>query len=188
VVCPGRVKKLTLAVLTAKLKAVTQRPTKQLGEIIRLFQPETVLKWHRERVRRKWHYRRGHSGGRPRTKAELEALAVQFVRENADGGCGKLEGEVALNVTTGIVANLIQNWHQSKPEVRRALGNSVFEYLVYDLNSQRIVDFKLTPWAELLMQLKVTFEADKKGTPASLTSRGVVRRAWRDSNPRHLAP
>jgi hypothetical protein len=78
---PERAEKLTLAVLAAKLKMVTQRPTKQLGETLRLFQPETVLKWHRELVHRKWRYRRGSSGGRPRTKAELEALVVQFVRE-----------------------------------------------------------------------------------------------------------
>ena len=48
---PERVEKLTPAVLVAKLKMVAQRPTRQLGEIIRLLQPETVLKWHRELVR-----------------------------------------------------------------------------------------------------------------------------------------
>ncbi len=70
---PERVEKLTLAILAAKLKNITQRPTTQLGDIIRLFQPETVLKWHRELVRRKWRYHRGKSSGRPRTSAELEA-------------------------------------------------------------------------------------------------------------------
>src|SRR5688572_2301522 len=91
---PERVEKLTLALLAAKLKGLTQPPTKQLGEVIRLFQPETVLKWHRELVRHKWHYKRGRAGGRPRTRAELEALVVQFVRENVDWGYGKLEGEL----------------------------------------------------------------------------------------------
>lgn len=41
---PERVEKLTLAIVAAKLKSITNRPTKHLGEIIRLFQPETVLK------------------------------------------------------------------------------------------------------------------------------------------------
>ena len=59
---PERVEKLTLAILAAKLKSITKCPTKHLGEIICLFLPETVLKWHRELARRKWCYRRGTSG------------------------------------------------------------------------------------------------------------------------------
>jgi hypothetical protein len=51
---PSRGEKLTLAVLTTKLKARTGRTTKELGEIIRVVQPETILKWHRELVRQKW--------------------------------------------------------------------------------------------------------------------------------------
>jgi hypothetical protein len=42
-----QVEKLTLAVFTARLKEITNRSVKELGEIIRLFQPETVLRWHR---------------------------------------------------------------------------------------------------------------------------------------------
>src|SRR5689334_10285006 len=90
--------------------------------------------------------------------------------------------EVALKLTTDMVANLIQNWHQSKPEVRRAFAHSVFDYLGYDLDSRRIVDFKLTPWAELLMQLKVTFKANNKNTFASDVSKSVLRCAWRGSS------
>ena len=42
------VEKLTLAVFTARLKEITNRSAKDLGEIIQLFQPETVFGWHRE--------------------------------------------------------------------------------------------------------------------------------------------
>ena len=48
---PTRVEKLTLAILTYKFKHVTNRTTNQLRGIIRIFQPETVLRWHRELVR-----------------------------------------------------------------------------------------------------------------------------------------
>src|SRR5438094_9657407 len=44
----SKVEKLTVAVLAAKLKATTKQSTAGLREVIRLFQPETVLKWHRE--------------------------------------------------------------------------------------------------------------------------------------------
>ena len=44
-VCATRFEKLTLAVIAARLKELTHRSASQLGEFIRLFQPETVLGW-----------------------------------------------------------------------------------------------------------------------------------------------
>jgi hypothetical protein len=91
---PSRAEKLTLAVLTAKLKAVTERPTRQLQDIIRIFQPETVLRWHRKLVRRKWTYQRKNKGGRPPTDKELEDLILRLARENPRWGYGKIHGEL----------------------------------------------------------------------------------------------
>jgi transposase len=90
---PSRGEKLTLAILAAKLKAQTGRTAKELGEIIRIVQPETVLKWHREAVRRKWTQQKRNSGGRPRTARAIEQLVVRLAREN-DWGNGKIEGEL----------------------------------------------------------------------------------------------
>ncbi len=90
----SKVEKLTVAILAAKLKNKTHQSTAGLRQVIRLFQPETVLKWHRELVRRKWTYRQPNRGGRPRTSAEVAALIMRFVRENPDWGYGKLEGEL----------------------------------------------------------------------------------------------
>jgi seryl-tRNA(Sec) selenium transferase len=77
---PSRGEKLTLAVLTTKLKAGTGRTAKELGEIIRIVQPETVLKWHRELVRRKWTQQKKNLAGRPRTAREIERLGC-LIRE-----------------------------------------------------------------------------------------------------------
>jgi len=91
---PNRAEKLTLAVLAAKLKAVTQRPTSQLQDVIRIFKPETVLRWHRELVRRKWTYPRQNKGGRPPTDKVLEDLILRLARENPRWGYGKIHGEL----------------------------------------------------------------------------------------------
>ena len=47
---PNRVEKITLAVLAARLKRITHRSANQLRDIIRIFQPETILRWHRELI------------------------------------------------------------------------------------------------------------------------------------------
>jgi hypothetical protein len=41
---PNRAEKMTLAILAARLKQATQRPTNQLRDVIRIFQPETVMR------------------------------------------------------------------------------------------------------------------------------------------------
>jgi hypothetical protein len=79
---PSRGEKLTLALLATKLKAQTGRTAQELGEIIQVVQPETVLKWHREAVRRKWTQQQRNRGGRPRTAREIEQLVVRLAREN----------------------------------------------------------------------------------------------------------
>src|SRR5918997_3873110 len=88
-----RWEKLTLAVLTAKLARITTGPRTALDQVLLLFKPETVLKWHRELVRRKWTVRRPHAGGRPTTPAEVEALILRLARENAGWGYSRIHGE-----------------------------------------------------------------------------------------------
>ncbi len=43
----SRCEKLTLVVLTARLRQVTGYTSTQPRKVIRVFQPETILKWHR---------------------------------------------------------------------------------------------------------------------------------------------
>ena len=65
-----------------KLKQGTQRSANQLRDLIRLFQSETVLRWHRQLVRRKWTYDQHNKGGRPPLDHELEALIVRLAQSN----------------------------------------------------------------------------------------------------------
>jgi hypothetical protein len=65
---PNRAEKLTLAVLTKKLRQSTNRSTSHLRDVIRIVQPETILRWHRELVRRKWTYEQKNNGGRPKIR------------------------------------------------------------------------------------------------------------------------
>jgi len=84
------VEKITLALLTARLKRITHRSANQMRDIIRIFQPDTVLRWHRELVHRKWTY----SHKRPSISKELEKLILRLARENPHWGYGKIQGEI----------------------------------------------------------------------------------------------
>src|ERR1035437_7637741 len=59
-----------------------------------LVTPATLLRWHRELVRRKWTYRRTGRPGRPPIDAELRALILRLARDNPRWGCVRVQGEL----------------------------------------------------------------------------------------------
>jgi len=107
---PNRVEKLTLAVLTTQLKRISQQSTDQLRSVIRIFQPETVLRWHRELVRRKWTYPNKNKGGRPATSPEIASLILRFAQENPRWGYGKIRGalrKLSFKVSEPTIRNIL---------------------------------------------------------------------------------
>jgi hypothetical protein len=52
------------------------------------------------------------------------------------------------------VDKLSRLWDISDPEDRRGLAHSLFDTIVYDLDSQRITDFHLKPWADRFLMAR----------------------------------
>lgn len=58
-------------------------------------QPETVLGWHRELVRRKWAaFGRRRGPGRPGLDPELQSLILEMAKDNPKWGCVRIRGEL----------------------------------------------------------------------------------------------
>ena len=100
---PNRAEKATLALLTAQLKRNTKRTIRQLGDVIRSVRPETVIRWHRELVRRKWAQPTKKTAGRPKINQDTESLIVRLAKENLRWGYYRIEGELRK---LGFVASL----------------------------------------------------------------------------------
>lgn len=59
-----------------------------------LVTPATLVRWHRELVRRKWTCRRRPSQGRPPIDSETRALVVRMAKDNPRWGCVRIKGEL----------------------------------------------------------------------------------------------
>ena len=90
----SRREKLLLAVLAVKLKSIFKRQRYRLDQCLLLFKPNTVLKWHRDLVRRKWTFQSRRTRRRPRHSPELEALVLRLARENERWGVDRIHGEL----------------------------------------------------------------------------------------------
>jgi len=67
----------------------------QAGRLHRIATPETVLRWHRDLVRRRWiQPRRRRVGGRS-TASELRQLVLRLASENPTWGYRRIHGELA---------------------------------------------------------------------------------------------
>jgi putative transposase len=60
-----------------------------------LVAPATLVRWHRELVRKKWTYGKIGLPGRPPIDPEVRDLVLRIARENPRWGCVRIQGELA---------------------------------------------------------------------------------------------
>ena len=83
---PSRCEKVLLAAIATRLP--------DLSRVGLVFSPATLLRWHREIVKRKWTFDHRPKRGRPPVAPACVELIVRLARENPRWGYGKLQGEL----------------------------------------------------------------------------------------------
>jgi putative transposase len=97
---------------------------KLMADTVTIVKPETILKWHRRLVAKKFdgsRYCKRH--GRPPTKAEIEELVVRLARENPSWGYDRIAGAIhnlGHRISDQTIGNILdRNGLGPSPERRR---------------------------------------------------------------------
>lgn len=111
--------------LAAKGKALGR---KALSEVCTIVTPDTILRWHRELIARKYDGSKSRRVGRPRIMQEIRRLVVRIARENPGWGYLKLEGamgELGHRVSRSTISNILKE-HGLEPAPQRHMPWSTF--------------------------------------------------------------
>jgi putative transposase len=77
-----------------------------------LVTPDTIVRWHRDIVRRRWAARSAHGRtGRPATRRSIKALIRRMARENPEWGYRRIHGELAglgVNIAASTVWEILK--------------------------------------------------------------------------------
>lgn len=186
----SRWEKLTRVVLAGKLTAMTNSARARLGRVVLLFKPETLLKWHRELVRRKWTFTKQAPLGRPPTSPEVEALLLRLANENPTWGYGKLEGELlklGYEIGRSTIRDVLKRRHIPPAPERGKHGSSWHTFLAHYKHEIVACDFFTveTAWLKTLYVLFFIEVGSRRVHLAGCTWKPTS--AWVIQQARHLS-
>jgi putative transposase len=116
----------------------------RLAELATIVTPDTILRWHRLLVARKWDYSsQRKSPGRPPTDQAVTELTVRMARENSTWGYDRIVGALA-NLGHDVAPNTVKNIlkaHGIEPAPKRSKLPRWSEFIKSHLESFAATDF-----------------------------------------------
>ena len=117
---------------------------KLLGGLATIVTPDTIMRWHRELVAKKWDYsdRRGKVG-RPRTKQQIADLIIRMAKENSPWGYDHIQGalqSLGITLSDTTVGNILRE-HGIEPAPERQRKTPWKTFLKAHWEAMRAVDF-----------------------------------------------
>jgi len=105
---------------------------KLMAETVTIVKPATILMWHRKLVAQKFDGSKNRKNrGRPKISAEIEALIIQFAKENRSWGYDRISGALANlghKVSDQSVANILKR-NGLEPVKERKKGMTWAEFI-----------------------------------------------------------
>ncbi len=146
-----------LAVLAVQFRRCSVGTGRRLDEVLLLFKPDTVLRWHRQLVRRKWTFPQGKPTGRPPVASELEQLIARLANENPRWGYSKIQGELlklGYTVSRSSVRNVLKRHHIRPSPQRKKQGSNWRNFLGHYAGEMLACDFLTLETIRLQKTLK----------------------------------
>ncbi|RNC81395.1 MAG: hypothetical protein ED559_06270 [Phycisphaera sp.] len=116
---------------------------KKLTEICSIVTPDTILRWHRRLIAKKYDGSCKRKPGRPRVMQEIRRLVVLLASENRSWGYERIEGELRKlghHVARTTIANILRD-HGLEPAPERAKRTTWTEFLRTHWDSIAATDF-----------------------------------------------
>ena len=117
---------------------------KSLGKLAKIVRPDTLLRWHRELIARKWdHSDKRQSVGRPRIRQQIVDLALRMAQENPSWGYDRIQGALAnlgFHISDTTVGNILKA-HGIEPAPERESRTAWRTFLAAHWDSIAAADF-----------------------------------------------
>lgn len=139
-------------------------------EALLIFQPETLLRWHRQGFRLCWKFKSRNRSGRPPLSADTIALIQQMAWDNRLWGAPRIRGELfqlGIKVATATIQKYLRDVRSDRPSTQTwavflknpAQGiwacdflpvidlffRTRYGFFIVEVGSRRVVHFGVTP-------------------------------------------
>ena len=117
--------------LAAKARLLSRKRLFEIGTVVT---PDTLLRWYRKLISRKYDGSKRRSSGRPKTTGEIEELILRMARDNPRWGYTRIRGALYICLIT-----LGDGVNQNANETTVAVGSEYSDAYDFDVSDDQVL-------------------------------------------------